>query len=114
MKKGFVVGLAMMFCFVFVTAVFAQGGEEAKLEFNKKLGLAKSVAFEGTVTAHDVLCHCAVIKTKAGKVVTMNDDYAKFMQEYNNAKGLKIGSAVKGEYKVVDGINYMISISYAG
>jgi hypothetical protein len=113
MKKGFVIGLALMFCFVFSAMVYGQQeSQDVKAQFMQKLGLAKDVAFEGTVVAHDVLCHCMVVKVK-DRNVTMNDDYTKFMQDYNNAKGLKIGAKVKGAYKVVSGINYLISLAYA-
>ena len=38
--------------------------------------------------------------------------YARFMQEYNEAKGLKIGSEVAGVFKTVNHIHYLMSITY--
>ena len=58
------------------------------------------------------MCHCVVIKAAKGDV-TLQDDYAKFMQEYDQAKGLKIGAKVTGGYKSVNHINYLTDIAYA-
>ena len=41
------------------------------------------------------MCHCVIVKTPKGEL-TLQDDYAKFMQEYNQAKGLKVGAEVTG------------------
>jgi len=113
MKRGLVVALALLFTAACVGSVLAQGFEELKIEFGKKLGLAKSQKFSGQVVSHDVLCHCLVVKMKSGKTLVLNDDYAEFMQEYNKAKGLKIGSQVVGEYKTVDSIDYATTLAYA-
>jgi len=66
----------------------------------------------GDVVSHDPLCHCVVVKTGQG-MLTVQDDYARFMQEYTQAKGLKVGAKVTGVYKVVSYINYMTSVAYA-
>ena len=58
------------------------------------------------------MCHCVVIKTAKGEM-TFQDDYTKFMQDYNQAKGLKIGSKMKGTYKTVSHIHYLTDIGYA-
>jgi hypothetical protein len=113
MRKMLVITMAVFLSFGFVTGVLAQkvGGEDAIDEFMQKLALANNVSFEGTVLSHDVLCHCFVVMTSTGNL-TLQDDYAKFQQEYNQVKGLKIGSMVKGEYKTVDYINYATRVSY--
>ncbi len=67
--------------------------------------------FEGKVISHDIMCHCVVLETAAGNL-TLQDDYAKFQQDYNRLKGLKIGSRVKGEYKTVNYINYALWVAY--
>ena len=98
----------------FSTLAIAQGGNdpgEQKEEFLNQLALAKSMKLEGTVLSHDVRCHCFVVKTDKGEL-TLQDDYVKFMDEYDRAKGLKIGKKVKGDYKTVDFINYAINLSY--
>jgi hypothetical protein len=51
------------------------------------------------------------VKTAEGNL-TLQDDYARFDQEYNEIRGLKIGAKVKGMYKTVGYINYATSISY--
>jgi hypothetical protein len=114
MKRGLVVALALLFTVASVGSAVAQGVfEELKIEFGKKLALAKSQKFSGQVVSHDVLCHCLVVKMKSGKTLVLNDDYAEFMQGYNQAKGLKIGSQVVGEYKTVDSIDYATTLAYA-
>jgi hypothetical protein len=75
------------------------------------LAMARAVPFEGTVVSHDVMCHCVVVRTASGDL-TMQDDYAKFQQDYNRLKGLRIGSMVKGEYKTVKYINYALWVAY--
>ncbi len=106
--------LVVLMGLCFVSAGFAQGVNPAteKEVFLNKLALAKSVSFEGTVLSHDVLCHCIVVKTAKGNL-TIQDDYTKFMDEYDRAKGLKIGSKVKGTYKTVDYINYATDLANA-
>jgi len=69
--------------------------------------------FTGTVVSHDPMCHCVIVKTPKGEL-TLQDDYAKFMQEYNQAKGLKVGAEVTGVYKTVNHIHYLSSITYKG
>lgn len=109
MKKLLVLALALFMSFGIMTAVYAQGGDVE--EFSKKMAAAKTMTFEGTVLSHDVACHCFVVKTAKGELV-LQDDYVKFDQEYNKAKGLKIGAAVKGEYKRINYLNYATSVAY--
>ena len=81
--------------------------------FQQKMGKAKVMDFEGTILSHDVSCHCIVLKTAKGNL-TLQDDFAKFEGDYDRAKGLKIGSKIKGSYKTVDYINYATEIHNAG
>jgi hypothetical protein len=107
--------LAVFLSFGLSTMSFAQsnlGGPGGEGEaFETQLAMAKAMAFEGTVVSHDVMCHCVVVKTAMGNL-TLQDDYAKFQQDYNRLKGLKVGSMVKGEYKTVNFINYAMWVSY--
>lgn len=111
MRKMLVMVLAVALGLGFATAAFSQGGAVNEA-FQAKLAGAKLMPFEGEVLSHDVACHCIVVKTAQGELV-LQDDYAKFDQEYNRAKGLKVGSKVKGEYKKVDYLNYAINIMLA-
>ena len=113
-RKGLPVAVLCLFAFAFLGAAYAQESpsEWSKSAFQNKLAAAKEIRFSGKVVSHDPLCHCVVVKTAQG-LLTLQDDYAVFMQEYNEAKGLKIGAKVRGVYKTVDYINYMMSISYA-
>jgi len=112
MRKKLIVLIALLFTFALVGSVFAAGEETAGADFSRKMQEAKSMSFAGQVLSHDVRCHCFVLKTKKGEM-TILDDYAKFMDEYNQATGLKIGSMVMGKYKVIDHINYATDIDYA-
>ncbi|HVN97307.1 MAG TPA: hypothetical protein VMT62_12840 [Syntrophorhabdaceae bacterium] len=115
MKKALVGFMVLALCFGFVGVVMAQGDaglQDIKQQFMTRLDAARSMDFEGTVLSHDVMCHCIVLATNMGNL-TLQDDYARFDQEYNRAKGLVIGSKVRGTYKTVDFINYAINISYA-
>ena len=113
MKKLMMVLMAVLFSVSFVGAALAQGGGEVpeKAQFMTKMGNAKTVNFEGTVLSHDTICHCFVVKTGKGNVA-IQDDYVKFYQEYDKAKGLQIGSKIKGKYKVVDYLNYGTEVEY--
>src|SRR5208337_527260 len=114
MRKGLSVAVLCLFAFVMVGAAYAQEGGSASewttTAFQNRLAAAKEMKFSGEVVSHDPLCHCVVVKTANG-MLTMQDDYARFMQEYDQAKGLKIGAKVSGVYKTVDYINYMTSVS---
>ena len=115
MRRMAVVVLALFLCVGFVSVVMAQSnlgspGGEGEV-FEQKLATAKAVPFEGKVLSHDVTCHCMVVETAMGNV-TMQDDYAKFQQDYNRLKGLKVGSMVKGEYKTVNFLNYALWVAY--
>ncbi len=110
MKKTLLVALAMLLTLSFTGMVYAQAsGEPEQIAWEAAFGKAKVMKFEGEVLSHDVKCHCFVIKTAKG-TLTLQDDYAKFKDDYNRAKGLKIGAKAKGEYKTVNGINYATTI----
>ena len=115
MRKLVVLVLAVFLSFGLANAVMAQsnlGGPGGEGEvFETQLAMAKAVPFEGTVLSHDVMCHCVVVQTAGGNL-TLQDDYAKFQQDYNRLKGLKIGAKVKGEYKTVKFINYAMWVAY--
>ena len=115
MRKLVVLALAVFLTFGLANAVMAQsnlGGPGGEGEvFETQLAMAKAVPFEGTVVSHDVMCHCVVVQTAGGNL-TLQDDYAKFQQDYNRLKGLKIGAMVKGEYKTVKFINYAMWVAY--
>lgn len=81
----------------------------AQEQWDKKFSAAKTMTVEGTVVSHDVKCHCIVVKGPSGNV-TVQDDYASFNQDYNKAKGLKIGQKAKITYKTVDSINYATKV----
>ncbi|MGD0230398.1 MAG: hypothetical protein ABSC19_08570 [Syntrophorhabdales bacterium] len=117
MKRALPLILLCILAFVFLGQTLAQGSagtgpEWSKEVFMNQLSTAKEMTFTGQVVAHDPLCHCLVVNTPKGDL-TLMDDYAKFMEEYNEAKGLKIGSRVTGTYKTVNHIHYLTSISYA-
>jgi len=113
--KALVVVLAIFSCIAFAAVLHAQGqggtGWAATMtqEFQSKWGTAKTHPFDGTVVSHDVACHCFVIKGAKGNMI-LQDDYAKFEQEYDKAKGLKIGEKANGTYKTVDMINYAVEV----
>ena len=110
MKKTLLMAVVMMFALSFGGMVIAQDLQSPGTEMQQAMAKAKPVKFQGEVLSHDVKCHCVVLKTAKGDL-TLQDDYAKFDGEYNRAKGLKIGSKVKGEYKTVMYINYALSFS---
>ena len=113
--KALVVVLAIFASIMCAAVIHAQQSPNAGWaatmsgEFEKKWGPAKIHQFEGTVVSHDVACHCFVIKGAKGSLI-LQDDYAKFEQEYDKAKGLKIGEKAMGSYKTVDMINYATEI----
>jgi hypothetical protein len=108
MKRSLVVFMAALFVVGFVSAVVAQEWDVAK--FDKEFAAAKIMTAEGDVVSHDVKCHCVIIKTANG-TMTFQDDYADFNQDYNRAKGLKIGPKAKITYKTVSYINYATKIA---
>jgi hypothetical protein len=104
--------LAMLLFASFSGMAYAQAssaGTGPNEIFQQKLGAAKVKNYEGTVLSHDVACHCIVLKTGSGNL-TLQDDYAKFEGDYDRAKGLKLGSKIKGTYKTVDYINYALEV----
>ncbi len=113
MKRGLYVVALLFFALFMVGQVMAQGSAVGydKAAFQKSMDAAKEMQLEGTVVSHDPMCHCVVVKTAKGEL-TLLDDYAKFMQEYDQAKGLKVGAKVKGVFKTVSHIHYLTSISY--
>ncbi len=112
MKKTLMIAVAMLFVLSFTGMVCAQSEDLSQAAFDQAFAKAKPMKFEGQVLSHDVKCHCVVLKTEKGNL-TVQDDYAKFDEEYNRAKGLKIGAKVRGEYKTVMFINYALSFNYA-
>ncbi len=110
MKKVWILVVAAVLSLGFVgTYCLAASDGTAQGEWDKKFVSAKTSTVEGTVVSHDVKCHCIVIKGASGNVV-VQDDYAEFNQEYNKAKGLKIGGKAKITYKTVDSINYATKV----
>jgi hypothetical protein len=110
MKKLLTVFMAVLLTIAFAGGVYAQAEKSTAAEsFDKKFATAKTATVEGTVLSHDVKCKCIVIKGDKGDV-TVQDDYTEFMQNYDRAKGLKIGAKVKVTYKTVDFINYATKI----
>jgi hypothetical protein len=107
MKSLLVVFMAVLLSVAFVGGVIAQ--DRTETGFDSKFAKAKTSTVEGTVLSHDVKCKCIVLKGANGNV-TVQDDYAEFMQNYDRAKGLKIGAKVKVTYKTVDFINYATKI----
>jgi hypothetical protein len=107
MKKLLVIFAAVLLSVAFAGGVYAQGQDIS--DFQPAFQKAKAVNVEGTVLSHDVKCHCFVVKGPNGNVV-IQDDYAEFNQEYNKAKGLKIGAKAKVSYKTVQSINYATKV----
>jgi len=106
--------LAVVASITFAAALYAQEGGTGwaatmTQDFQQKWGTAKIHNFDGTVVSHDVACHCFVIKGAKGNII-LQDDYAKFEQEYDKAKGLKIGEKAMGTYKTIDSINYAVDV----
>lgn len=115
MKRGLLVIVLSLFVLGFVGHAFAQegsgGAEWSKQAFMNQMSSAKVMKLSGTVLSHDPACHCVVVKTPKAEI-TLQDDYAKFMQEYDQAKGLKVGAKVVGTYKTVNHIHYLQTIAY--
>ena len=109
MKKLMMV-FAVMMVVGLVANVYAQRGEGTATDYFKEaFAKAKLNTAEGKVLSHDVACHCIVLQTATG-TLTVQDDYARFNQEYNKVKGLKIGEPAKITYKTVDYINYATEV----
>jgi len=110
MKRLAVVFMAVLLMVGFAGSVLAATGADTVGDpFDKKFAMSKTMTVEGTVLSHDVKCHCIIVKGPNGNV-TVQDDYAEFNQEYNKAKGLKIGANAKITYKTVDFINYATKV----
>jgi len=111
MKKMLIVALAVFFTFGFVGLIVAQNPNDSpELQaWQQKYDTAKTMKFDGEVLSHDVKCHCFIVKTAKGNL-TLQDDYAKMDQEYDRAKGLKVGGKAMGEYKSVNMINYATTV----
>jgi hypothetical protein len=117
MKKGLSVVLLSLFALAFVgKALAASGGgaEWSREEFMNEMSLAKEMRFTGRVVSRasrKSQQHSLTVDTPKGQL-TFRDDYARFMQDYNEAKGIRIGAAVQGTYKTVNDINYLTWIRY--
>ena len=109
--RASVVATAVLLGIAYAGLVFAQGSpaEQAKQEFRKQWNTAKVQHFQGTVVAHDIHCHCFYVKGAKGNL-PLQDDYAKFDQGYDKAKGLKVGKPASGSYKTIDEINYAVEV----
>ncbi|HME42634.1 MAG TPA: hypothetical protein VKF36_06070 [Syntrophorhabdales bacterium] len=107
--RASVVAVAVLLSVVYAGLVFAQDSPAAQKEFQTKWGTAEVRQFQGTVVSHDVPCHCIIVKGAEGNLV-LQDDYAKFDQEYDNVKGLKLGKPASGSYKTIDEINYATQV----
>ena len=109
--RASVVAVAVLLGIAYAGLVLAQDSQAmlAKQEFQKQWGTAKVKHFQGTVVAHDVACHCFYVKGAKG-TVALQDDYAKFDQGYDKAKGLKVGKSASGSYKTIDEINYAVEV----
>lgn len=88
-------------------AVKAQG------VFRQKMAEARTKDFDGRVLSHDVACHCVVVET-AGGTLTLQEDYARFDEGLDRAKGLESGKRVRGTYKTVDYVDYAMEIRQPG
>ena len=110
MKKLSVVIITVFLMATFAGGVYARDlRSRAEQDFVQKFAIAKTMMVEGTVLSHDVKCKCIVIQGAEGNV-TVQDDYAEFNQNYDRAKGLKIGAKAQVTYKTVDSINYATKI----
>jgi hypothetical protein len=110
MKRLLLVLMAVLLTATFAGGAYAQSDKSRAADnFDQKFAVAKAVTVEGNVASHDVKCHCFVVKGAKGDVV-IQDDYAEFNQNYDRAKGLKIGAKAKVTYKTVDSINYAAKI----
>jgi hypothetical protein len=123
MKKG--LSVIVVCLFALVVALFALvfvgrapaasgGAEWSKEALANKISLAKEMRFTGTVASRASRQsgqHTLAVNTPEG-VLTFDDEYARFMQEYNEAKGIRIGAPVEGTYKRVNHINYLTWIRY--
>ena len=113
--KALVVLLVLCGSIICAGALYGQGEGSAgwvgpmNPEFQSKWSKARLMSFEGEVVSHDVACHCFVIKGAKGSLI-VQDDYAKFEQEYDRAKGLKVGENANGTYKSVGMINYAVDV----
>jgi hypothetical protein len=112
MKKGLSVIVVCLFVLAFVGRALAVSGAEWSEEaMANKISLAKEMRFTGRVVSHESQQHSLAVDTSKG-VLTFEDDYARFMQEYNEAKGIRVGAPVQGTYKTVNHVNYLTWIRY--
>jgi hypothetical protein len=116
MKKALSVIVLSLFALAFVGKALAMsGGSEWNEEaVANKMSLAKEMRFTGRVVSRasrQSQQHSLAVDTSKG-VLTFEDEYARFAQEYNEAKGIRIGAPVQGTYKTVDGVNYLTWIRY--
>jgi len=116
MKKGLSVVLLSLFALAFVGKALAMSGgsEWSEEAVANKMSLAKEMRFTGRVVSRasrQSQQHSLTVDTPKGQL-TFRDDYARFKQDYNEAKGIRIGAAVQGTYKTVNDINYLTWIRY--
>ena len=108
--------LTIMMCGVFVSVSFAQQAtipptSQARQAFLDRIAAVKETPFEGTISHHDPLCHCLIVKTAKGELL-LQEDYSTFMEGYDPEKGLKAGAKIRGTYKRVDSFNYATGLEY--
>ena len=107
--RASVVAVAVLLAVAYGGIVLAQGSPAEQKEFQTKWGTAKVRHFHGTVVSHAVCCHCIILQKAKGNLM-LQDDYAKFGQGYDKAKGLKAGSPASGSYKTIDEISYAVEV----
>ena len=90
---------------------FAQASPPAKMthEFQQKWEAAEVTPFQGTVLGHATCCRCIYIEETKG-VLALRDDYAKFDQNYDTKKGLRVGKSSSGFYKTIDKVDYAAEV----
>jgi hypothetical protein len=118
MKKALSVVVLVLSLFVLAfagKALAMSGGAEWNTEaFMNEMAVAKEMRFTGRVVSRATRAsgqHSLAVATANGEL-TFRDEYARFGQEYNEAKGIKVGSPVQGTYKTIDNINYLTWIRY--
>jgi hypothetical protein len=110
MKRLLGVFVAVFLMVAFMDVVYARDlRSRAAQDFDQQFALARTATVEGIVLSHDAKCKCIVIKNTGGNI-TVQDDYAEFNQNYDRAKGLKIGAKAKVTYKTVYSIHYATKI----
>jgi len=78
-------------------------------EFQTKWEAAELTPFQGTVVGHATCCRCIYMEGAKG-LLALRDDYAKYDQNYDTKKGLKVGKPSSGFYKTIDEVNYAAEV----